>query len=566
MSDIQSCATGTLEEVGSRDHSVTSEYRIYGPPGAGKTTSLSRQIVRAVGRFGTGSVLVTSFSRAAATELVGRDLPVESSKIGTLHAHCYRALGCPAIAEAHVKEWNRLNPHLKITSVNRNRKLDGDEESEDQDSGTATGGDRALQELNRLRGRVVPPDHWPATVREFARMWKEYKSTRGLFDFCDLIETALLDFHFAPERPSVIFVDEAQDLNKMQLTLLRKWGAHCRYFIVCGDEDQTVFSFSGASPEAMLDPDIPDDHKIILKQSYRVPRAVHAAADRLIRQVTRRQEKEYLPRPADGTVLRLSQGGYKSPDYWILKTALTHLERGKTVMFLASCSYMLQPVIAVLRKNAIPFHNPYRRTNGFWNPIRDGKKKSAASRILSLLSAHPDFGCNPRLWTYRDLALWTEWLVTEGIFKPCAKAVIDAGRDADPVAIEILDQIFEPRALESLLECFEGSYRKLLDWWRRRVTATVHSRVRFPADVVMTRGPQALMDRPRVIVGTIHSVKGGEADVVFLFPDLSRSGDAAYQRHGASRDAVIRLFYVGLTRARETLYICQRESPLAVTI
>jgi len=69
-----------------------------------------------------------------------------------------------------------------------------------------------------------------------------------------------------------------------------------------------------------------------------------------------------------------------------------------------------------------------------------------------------------------------------------------------------------------------------------------------------------------VIVGTIHSVKGGEADVVCLFPDLSGEGDAAYQQAGAPRDSVIRQFYVGMTRARETLYICQQESGMAVRL
>ena len=54
--------------------------------------------------------------------------------------------------------------------------------------------------------------------------------------------------------------------------------------------------------------------------------------------------------------------------------------------------------------------------------------------------------------------------------------------------------------------------------------------------------------------------EGGEADVVFLFPDLRRAADAAYQKHGPDRDSVIRPFYVGMTRARHTLYICQQES------
>lgn len=61
-------------------------------------------------------------------------------------------------------------------------------------------------------------------------------------------------------------------------------------------------------------------------------------------------------------------------------------------------------------------------------------------------------------------------------------------------------------------------------------------------------------------------MKGGEADAVFLFPDLSRSGDLAYQKHGAERDSVIRLFYVGMTRARRSLYICQGETSMAVTL
>jgi superfamily I DNA/RNA helicase len=98
------------------------------------------------------------------------------------------------------------------------------------------------------------------------------------------------------------------------------------------------------------------------------------------------------------------------------------------------------------------------------------------------------------------------------------------------------------------------------------MTADVRGRFQFPADVAAAYGPRALVDQPQVVVGTIHSVKGAQADVVYLFPDLSQAGDAQYQRNGEPRDSVIRVFYVGATRARETLYICQRESLVAFSI
>ena len=58
-----------LEGIGRRDHSVTREYRIFGPPGTGKTTHAARQIRIAVNRFDANSVLAISFSRATAAEL-----------------------------------------------------------------------------------------------------------------------------------------------------------------------------------------------------------------------------------------------------------------------------------------------------------------------------------------------------------------------------------------------------------------------------------------------------------------------------------------------------------------
>jgi superfamily I DNA/RNA helicase len=557
-------ATGTLAGIGFQDHSISSEYRIFGPPGTGKTTSLAHVIRRDAAKYGPDALLVTSFSRTAAAELVNCQLPISPDRVGTLHSHCFAALGSPAIAEAHVKDWNRANPALALTPIKDQRRLHGEEGMGDEDSTAARGGDPLLQELNRCRGLMIDPKAWPARVREFERKWSQYKAAAGLFDFGDLIEFCLHNVPVAPGKPSVIFADEAQDLNRMQLTLLRKWGQQADYLVSAFDDDQTIFTFTGTSPEAILDPEIPESHKIILTQSHRVPRAVHRLADGLIRQVTRRQPKLYRPRPVEGRVV-FNSGGYKSPEYFILSTAMRHLEQGKTVMFLASSSYMLRPLLAVLRKSGIPFHNPYRKANGFWNPLRLGNPGSAARRILSLLGSHPGWAGKQRSWDCDELLSWTEWLAPKGFLKAGARDRLLADLLA-PASIHLLGEVFESDALESLLKAYADGYPALLRWWRARLAQEFQKRTAFPAEVALRRGAPGLVDDPGVVVGTIHSVKGGEADVVYLFPDLSPAGDEQYRQYGPPRDSVIRVFYVGATRARETLYICSGESALAVSI
>jgi DNA helicase-2/ATP-dependent DNA helicase PcrA len=556
-------APNSFDEIASRDDSSTSEFRVFGPPGSGKTTRVAHEVRKAVEKNGPAGVLITSFSRAAAAELADRDLPISPDRIGTLHSHCFHALGGPKIAEAHLTEWNRDNPHLRLTPAKKQSTLEGEQSIAEADD-SATGGDVMLQQMNRSRGLMLAPESWPARLRDFERQWAGYKRAHGLLDFCDLIETALRDLAVAPKSPEVVFADEAQDLTPLQLKLIRKWGERAAYYVIAGDDNQTVYSFTGASPDAMLDPPIPDDHRIILQQSHRVPQAVHRFAEELIHKVTRRQEKVYLPRPEPGEVKQLSSG-YKSPEYAILSTAVKHLEQGKTVMFLASCSYMLRPLLNVLRKNAIPFHNPYRRPNGYWNPLRPGRQGSAVNRILSLLTRHPSSHCH-QAWTYGDLALWGEWLAGNGILKPEAKTLMLSFDPAQHVTAEYLAEIFQPGALNSLLVAIDRGCCDLLEWWRTRVTADVYGRIQFPAAIVARRGLQALTETPKVIVGTIHSVKGGEADVVFLFPDLSCAGSEQYRWSGSPRDSVIRLFYVGATRARETLYICGRETANGIAL
>jgi DNA helicase II / ATP-dependent DNA helicase PcrA len=420
-------------------------------------------------------------------------------------------------------------------------------------------------DLNRCRGRMIDRNSWPARVREFESRWSQYKRAAGLLDFCDLIESCLENVSVAPGNPRVICADEVQDSNRLQVAVLRKWRRRADYSVFAFDDDQAVYGFIGADPEVILDPEVPESHKVILTQSYRVPRAVHQLADRFIRQLSTRQPKMYQPRPEEGQVIRLGAGSYKSPEYYILPTATKHLAQGEKVMFLASSSYMLMPLLAVLRKAGIPYHNPFRKANGYLNPLRPKSRGSAVRRTLSLLVGHPGWDGEARGWTCREILSWSEWLRPTGVLRPGARDFLSAHPGAK-VTPELLAAVFETDALESLLKARADGYPALLRWWRGRLATQFQKRAAFPVEIALRRGPHGLIDDPAVIVGTVHSVKGAEADVVYLFPDLSKAGDAQYQRHGPPRDSVIRLFYVGATRARETLYICSAQGSAAVSI
>ena len=323
-----------LSRVGDRDHIGTREYRIFGPPGTGKTTNLSGQIHRAVRRFGPDSVLVTSFSRAAAKELAGRDLPIDDSRIGTLHSHCWRALGRPSIAEVNAADWNKTYPRYAITHLDRTRKLEGEQAEEDA-ADSEKRGDVLLSALNCARGTLQPQTEWGTELRDFANRWKEYKRSNVLLDFCDLIHYAASDVAVPPFKPAVLFVDEATvTLNRLQMNVVRQWGNKIEYFIIAADDDQTIYSWCGASPDVILEPEIPPEHKDLLEEKRRVPRLIHARAMALARQLSRRQSKEYDPRDEDGAV-RLVNAHYKSPENSLLAALMRHLEKGQSVMVLA---------------------------------------------------------------------------------------------------------------------------------------------------------------------------------------------------------------------------------------
>ncbi len=525
----------------------TNEFRVFGPPGTGKTTYLARQIERARKIHGGERIFVTSFTRAAAIEIASRvGIILPKASVGTLHAHCYRALDFPELAENHISEFNARHPDLAVSAD-----VDVDDPFDVQPA-TAPGAE-AYQEMQRLRSMLIPPEMWPTNVRILYNAWEDWKRGDNLLDFTDLLEIALKDISYAPNNPVVGFVDEAQDMTPLQFALVRKWGSKMDTLVLVGDEDQCLYNFLGASPDSMLDPPLPNDHIIVLGKSYRVPQSVLSWSENIISKVERRQIKEYKPREEDGKVVegkvRLSQASAKDPSMLLLEIE-KDMKRDKSIMVLASCAYMLIPFIQLMRQEGIAYHNPYRLKQGAWNPLNRGRGTSSAERLTSFMKFSESLWgeAASAVWSAEDLQKWIP-LIDSKVLKHGIKEKLKKAKPTDKFTIA---DVFSD---EDALTMVFGSEEKKLEWFEANLTNEGKKKMQYPLRVLKKKASQ-LLSQPQVIVGTIHSVKGGEADIVYVLPDFAKPQVRSWYGGGEGRDSLRRLYYVAGTRAREELVLC----------
>jgi superfamily I DNA/RNA helicase len=346
-----------------------------------------------------------------------------------------------------------------------------------------------------------------------------------------------------------MFVDEAQDMDTLEMALIRKWALEAGALVVVGDPDQCLYQWRGADPRVFYSANIPDSHAHVLKQSYRVPRSVHRLAMDWISQDPERVPVEYYPRDAEG-VVRRSSASWALPET-LVRDAQEQIEAGRTVMFLASCSYMLFPLIACLHRHGLPYHNPYRKTAWKWNPLQTARgRTTSAERLLAFVEL-----AETGQYSSDSLVRWTDITLKKPTFKERGEDWLEFV-DTRWVTMDDLDLILSDEAMDAALM---GD----TNWLYQNLLAQRKRGMAYPITIYDAHGRDMLMKTPQITVGTIHSVKGGEADVVYLFPDLSGAGAAEWDRE---RSPIRRLFYVGMTRAKEELILCEPKDNNAVNL
>lgn len=533
-----------------------------GPPGCGKTTQLAASAQKARLRYQDARALIIgSLTNAAAKEIASRDTGVHPAQVGTLHALCYRQLNHPELTEKHLADWNKTHAPKYRQTISDKRYDRTPENAQPEESYNGNPGDALMQRLDLYRHGMHEFYTYKKEIQQFAEKWQEWKEENMLVDFTDLIERGL-QWEFddaAPFGAKLGIFDECQDFSKLEWALVHKWSKAMQFVLVAGDDDQCLYAWRGADPNSLIDMDPAPIEVRVLPQSYRLPHKIHTYCEDWIHRLSHRMDKPYAPRDAEGLV-KYTNGGIHQ-----ITPILHECERAyrdkKTLMILTACGYQIDRIILKLRAHGIPFSNTWRIANGRWNPLakRGRGQISAMDRVKAYTAAQDVF-----TWTPTQLKFWTHLIEAKsGLLVRGAKQKIkDMPNHGAPMSYSDLLPFFTKGVLSEaingeipyLFNHMSGNTLKGLKYVRECLNAEEIYKDK--------RNEQP----PLITVGTIHSVKGGEADRVIICPDLSPAAWDEWDIEGPGRDGILRQFYVGMSRAKEELILATPESRRAIVL
>ncbi|MEW2298665.1 ATP-dependent DNA helicase UvrD2 [Streptomyces sp. NPDC006655] len=517
--------------------------------GTGKTRAITHRIAYGVraGILQPSSVLAVTFTNRAAGEMRGRlrQLGAQGVQARTFHSAALRQLqffwpkaiggSLPRLVDRKAQLVADAAAACRIR-LDRGELRDVTAEIEWSKVTQTVPADYPLAALKA--GRETPRD--PAEIAQLYSVYEDLKRDRAVIDFEDVLLLTvgiLQDRHDIAEQVRAQYqhfvVDEYQDVSPLQQRLLELWLGERDSLCVVGDASQTIYSFTGATPDHLLDfrTRHPGATVVKLVRDYRsTPQVVHLAngllaqasgraADHRLELVSQRPAgpepvyTEYADEPAEAEgaarrIRELMDAGVPAAEIAVLFRTNSQSEIYEQALADAGVSYQLRGAERF-------FDRPEVR--------KAGVALRAAARFGgndALLDAAVDLPSQVRA------VLSGEGWTTE---PPAGSGAVRERWESLAALVNLAHDVAAARPAVTLAD--------------------------FVAELDERAGAQHAPTVQGVTLASLHSAKGLEWDAVFLVGVAEGMMPITYAKTDEQIEEERRLLYVGVTRARERLHV-----------
>lgn len=563
-------------------------------PGSGKTAVITQRTINLIeSGVNPASILVITFTRAAAAEMEKRFLQAVGQNrcavsFGTFHGIFFKILKL-------AYRFDRKNVATEELRYRLMREILSFHHLECEDEKELIGD--LLGDISRVKNEQIPLEHFYSShcgEDVFRSIYKEYdrrlKENR-LIDFDDMMTYT---YDLFVQRPDIlsawqnkyryILIDEFQDINSLQWEIVKMMAAPSDNLFAVGDDDQSIYRFRGSKPEIMLGfkKDYPNAQLVQLSVNYRCASSIVEAAGNLIAHNEARFPKEIQAsfQKEDSVVCRFFEDQRQENTFVAEEIKRAHQKGVPYEQMAVLFRTNLQPglLMEMLLSHNLPFTAKDRIPDIFQHWIardlftylsiaRGSRKRSDFLSIMNKPKRYigRDSLCEPEVafdewirmydeqpWIAERIEkLWMDVKLLAGMNPYAAINYIRKGIGYDDYLAEYADyRNLKKEDLYEIADEILSSARGFASYEEWCLHIKEYQK-KLKQMALENKG-----NKESVTLATLHSAKGLEFEQVYLI-DVNE-GLMPYKKAVLKEEIEEerRLFYVGMTRAKERLVVC----------